>query len=160
MSPELNGLTAPRYQNFRAGNIHGRSLAQIITAAGQLSYVQEYATGLARCARECSFYDFCRGGNASNRHAEHGRFDTTETAHCRNSIQAPVTAALDAIRKDRHMAEITQPTPTEDILARLAGDVGREPLDRPGDVQGLRRRPAQQRIRQVTYGGAPEIHPT
>lgn len=25
------------------------------------------------------------------------------------------------------MAETTQPTPTEDILARLAGDVGREP---------------------------------
>ncbi|HEY3955926.1 MAG TPA: cyclophane-forming radical SAM peptide maturase AmcB [Streptosporangiaceae bacterium] len=127
MSPELNGLTAPRYENFRAGNIHGQSLAEIIARAGHLSYVREYATGLARCARECSFYQFCRGGHASNRLAEHGRFDTTETAHCRNSIQAPVTATLEAIRKDRHMADITQPTPTEEILARLAGDVGREP---------------------------------
>lgn len=126
MSPELNGLTAPRYQDFRAGNIHHQPLAQIITHAGQHRYVREYATGLARCARECSFYHFCRGGHASNRLAEHGRFDTTETAHCRNSIQAPITATLNAIRKDRHMAENTQPTPTEEILARLAGEVGRE----------------------------------
>ncbi|HEY1920757.1 MAG TPA: cyclophane-forming radical SAM peptide maturase AmcB [Streptosporangiaceae bacterium] len=133
MSPELNGLTAPRYQDFRAGNIHHQPLATIIANAGQLSYVREYAAGLARCAQECSFYPYCRGGNASNRHAEHGRFDTTETAHCRNTIQAPVTATLNAIRKDRHMAEttqptptVTQPTPTEDILARLASDVGRE----------------------------------
>jgi hypothetical protein len=88
MSPELNGLTAPRYHDFRAGNIHHQPLAQIITHAGQLRYVREYATGLARCARECSFCPF--------------------------------------IRKDRHMAENTQPTPTEDILARLAGDAGRE----------------------------------
>lgn len=93
LSPELAGLTAPEHHDFVVGNILDTPLRDLITRGA--AYTHAYERGLDRCRDECSFWPVCYGGYASNRWAEHGRFDSTETAQCRNSRQAVVLAALD-----------------------------------------------------------------
>lgn len=99
LSPELLGVTAPQYQHFIVGNVLTKSLPQLLAAPAP-AYVTEFRQGLGRCASECEFWDFCRGAQAGNRYFEHGRFDTTETNHCRTAYQAVVRAALDLIQGD------------------------------------------------------------
>ncbi|GAA1900605.1 GRRM system radical SAM/SPASM domain protein [Streptomyces sodiiphilus] len=100
LSPEFAGITAPRYGDFRAGNIREQSLAEILTRAHRLPYVREFLTGLDRCQAACGFFDFCRGAQAGNRYFENGRLDTTETNHCRTSRQALITALSDTVREE------------------------------------------------------------
>lgn len=97
LSPELLGVASSSYQDFVVGNVLTTSLPAML-AAPAAGYVAEFREGLRRCAAECEFWDFCRGAQAGNRYFEHGRFDATETNHCRTAYQAVVRAALDLTR--------------------------------------------------------------
>jgi uncharacterized protein len=94
LSPELLGVDAPAYEDFVIGNVLTDSLPDLLTGPAPC-YVAEFREGLRRCATECEFWDFCGGAQAGNRFFELGRFDTTETNHCRTAYQAVVLAALD-----------------------------------------------------------------
>jgi uncharacterized protein len=98
LSPELTGVTDPRYNNFIAGNVLDQSLTAIVAKAWQLRYVQEFAAGLASCRATCAFFDFCRGAQAGNRYFENGAFSTTETNYCRVTRQELVRGVADAMR--------------------------------------------------------------
>ncbi|MGF1430047.1 cyclophane-forming radical SAM peptide maturase AmcB [Kitasatospora sp. LaBMicrA B282] len=101
LSPELAGIAAPAYDDFRAGNVLHQSLASILDGAHRLRYVDEFLTGLERCEATCQFFDFCRGAQAGNRYFENGRLDTTETNYCRVSRQALITALSDTVREEQ-----------------------------------------------------------
>jgi uncharacterized protein len=101
LSPELAGITAPAYDDFRAGNVLQQSLASILDSADRLRYVDEFLTGLGKCEVTCQFFDFCRGAQAGNRYFENGRLDTTETNYCRVSRQALITALSDTVREEQ-----------------------------------------------------------
>ncbi|GAA2259039.1 GRRM system radical SAM/SPASM domain protein [Kitasatospora cystarginea] len=101
LSPELAGIAAPAYDDFRAGNVLQQSLASILDDADQLRYVDEFLTGLEKCEATCQFFDFCRGAQAGNRYFENGRLDTTETNYCRVSRQALITALSDTVREEQ-----------------------------------------------------------
>ncbi|MEV4350032.1 cyclophane-forming radical SAM peptide maturase AmcB [Actinoplanes sp. NPDC049596] len=90
MSPELMGTRAPHYDDFIVGNILDESLPSMLARAHEVKYVSEFMHGLAECETTCSFWDMCRGAQASNRYAERSHFAVTETAHCRNTRQAPI----------------------------------------------------------------------
>jgi uncharacterized protein len=92
MSPELLGIDAPEHDGFVAGNVLKESIPAILRRAHQLPYITQFLDGLDGCATTCAFWDFCRGAHAGNRWFEHGSFAATETAHCRNTRQALVTA--------------------------------------------------------------------
>ncbi|MCY1144118.1 radical SAM protein [Actinoplanes sp. Pm04-4] len=94
LSPELLGVTAPRYDDFIIGNILTESLPAMMARLPRVGYVHEFDTGLRRCAARCEFWSFCRGAQAGNRFFEHGRFDTTETNYCRTAYQAVARSAL------------------------------------------------------------------
>jgi len=98
LSPELLGTVAPAHRNFIVGNVLTESLLSIMNRLPTVGYVAEFERGLQACARTCEFWDFCRGGQASNRFFEHGRFDTTETNYCRTTYQAVVRSALQQIK--------------------------------------------------------------
>ncbi|SFD55907.1 cyclophane-forming radical SAM peptide maturase AmcB [Streptomyces aidingensis] len=100
LSPELSGITDPRYDDFRAGNIRDQTLTSILAQAHRLTYVQEFLSGLDRCEATCAFFDFCQGAQAGNRYFENGRLDTTETNYCRTSRQALITALSDTVREE------------------------------------------------------------
>jgi uncharacterized protein len=92
LSPELADTAEPAYDDFRAGNILGQSLTEILGRAHRLRYVRDFVTGLDRCKAGCPFFDFCRGAQAANRYFENGSLASTETNYCRVSRQALVTA--------------------------------------------------------------------
>jgi uncharacterized protein len=92
LSPEFMGTKAPAYDDFVVGNVLAESLPSMLGRAHQVGYVAEFMQGLTACQATCPFWDMCRGAQPSNRYFETGTFTVTETAHCRNTRQAPVTA--------------------------------------------------------------------
>ncbi len=95
LSPELLGITDPRYGDFIAGNVLHQPLTDMLARAGDLRYITEFVTALNNCADHCVFYDFCRGAQAGNRYFEHATFTVRETTYCRTTRQALVRAAAD-----------------------------------------------------------------
>ncbi|MEU1585436.1 cyclophane-forming radical SAM peptide maturase AmcB [Micromonospora sp. NPDC005710] len=95
LSPELLGITEPRYGDFIAGNVLHQPITAMLAGAGDLGYVAEFIAALNDCADHCAFYDFCRGAQAGNRYFEHATFTAHETAYCRTTRQALVRAAAD-----------------------------------------------------------------
>ena len=85
LSPELAGFSDPRYGDFSSGNVLTTPLAEILRSASGTPWVAEFLTGVEACRAHCPYFGFCGGGHAANRYFEHGRFDGTETNHCRNS---------------------------------------------------------------------------
>ena len=58
----------------------------------RFGYVAEFMQGLALCQESCAFWAMCRGAQPSNRYFETGGLAVAETAHCRNTRQAPLVA--------------------------------------------------------------------
>lgn len=85
LSPELAGFTHPRYGDFSSGNVLETPLAEILAGAERTPWVGEFLDGVEACRSSCPYFGFCGGGHAANRYFELGRFDGTETEHCRNS---------------------------------------------------------------------------
>jgi uncharacterized protein len=86
LSPELAGFTDAHYGDFSSGNVLETPLAAVLAdAAGSAGWVPEYLRGVEACRSACPYFGFCGGAHAANRYFEHGRFDGTETNHCRNS---------------------------------------------------------------------------
>jgi uncharacterized protein len=86
LSPELAGFTDPRYGDFSSGSVLDEPLSAILAgAATSASWVPEYLAGVEACRTGCPYFGFCGGAHAANRYFELGRFDVTETNHCRNS---------------------------------------------------------------------------
>ena len=86
LSPELAGFHDARHGDFSSGNVLHTPLPEIIAGAATTTrWVAEFLDGVEACRAACPYFGFCGGAHAANRYFEHGRFDTTETDHCRNS---------------------------------------------------------------------------
>lgn len=99
-SPELAGFdNAAGYGDFALGNVLDTRLATIVNGAARpTGWVAEYFTGVERCRHACPYFGFCGGAHASNRYFELGRFDATETEHCRNTKIRLLEGVLDHAR--------------------------------------------------------------
>jgi uncharacterized protein len=98
LSPELAGFTDPRYGDFASGNVLATPLREILAAAAETPWIAEFLTGVEACRATCPYFGFCGGAHAANRYFEHGRFDGTETDHCRNSKMRLLEGVLDHAR--------------------------------------------------------------
>lgn len=99
LSPELAGFSDPRYGDFTSGNVLSTPLPEIISGAvGGTPWVSEFLAGVEACRVTCPYFGFCGGAHAANRYFEHGRFDGTETDHCRNSKMRLLEGVLDHAR--------------------------------------------------------------
>jgi uncharacterized protein len=100
LSPELAGFTSPAYADFSSGSVLETPLAQIVAVAATrpAGWIAEYLNGVEGCRESCSYFGFCGGAHAANRYFEQGRFDTTETRHCRNSKISLLEGVLDHAR--------------------------------------------------------------
>jgi uncharacterized protein len=100
LSPELAGFTHPAYGDFASGNVLATPLRLILAgAADSATWVREYLAGVEACRAGCPYFGFCGGAHAANRYFEHGRFDGTETNHCRNSKIRLLEGVLDHVRE-------------------------------------------------------------
>jgi uncharacterized protein len=95
LSPELAGYRDERYDDFEVGNVRDEPLSAMLRRGPLLGHVQEYLVGTATCRTNCRYFDYCVGGQASNRYFEHGNLRTNETKYCRNSCQEPFDVVLD-----------------------------------------------------------------
>ncbi|MEO3745128.1 cyclophane-forming radical SAM peptide maturase AmcB [Plantactinospora sp. B5E13] len=98
LSPELAGFSHPDYGDFSSGNVLRTALPDILAAATGTPWVAEFLSGVESCRAHCPYFGFCGGGHAANRYFEHGRFDGTETDHCRNSKIRLLEGVLDHAR--------------------------------------------------------------
>ena len=95
LSPELAGFADPRYGDFTSGNVLRTPLPQIVASAIDTPWIREFLAGVEACRTGCPYFGFCGGAHAANRYFEHGRFDGTETNHCRNSKIRLLEGVLD-----------------------------------------------------------------
>jgi uncharacterized protein len=100
LSPELAGFTDPAYGDFSSGSVLDTPLDEIVAAAATApdGWIAEYLTGVEACRAACPYFGFCGGAHAANRYFEHGRFNGTETDHCRNSKIRLLEGVLDHAR--------------------------------------------------------------
>jgi uncharacterized protein len=100
-SPELAGLTGRSGDpaGFFLGSVHKDRLADIVARAAYQSLAGEIEAGVTACRKSCRYFDICGGGAPSNKLAEHGRFDITETAFCRLSRQVTADVVLARIER-------------------------------------------------------------
>jgi uncharacterized protein len=87
LSPELAGFDSASYGDFSSGSVLETSLDDIVGAAADRpdGWIAEYLSGVEACRASCAYFGFCGGAHAANRFFEQGRFDGTQTRHCRNS---------------------------------------------------------------------------
>jgi uncharacterized protein len=98
LSPELAGFSDARYGDFTSGNVLSTPLGEILAGAADTPWIAEFLTGVEQCRASCPYFGFCGGAHAANRYFEHGRFDVTETDHCRNSKMRLLEGVLDHAR--------------------------------------------------------------
>jgi uncharacterized protein len=100
LSPELAGFEAERYGDFASGSVLETPLAELVAAAAATpsGWIAEYLDGVEACRSQCPYFGFCGGAHAANRYFEQGRFDGTETRHCRNSKISLLEGVLDHAR--------------------------------------------------------------
>ena len=100
LSPELAGFTSERYGDFSSGTVLDTALSDIVASAARSpsGWIAEYLSGVEACRASCQYFGFCGGAHAANRFFEQGRFDGTQTRHCRNSKIFLLEGVLDHAR--------------------------------------------------------------
>jgi len=95
-SPELLGVRHPVLGPVVMGNLaRGALPAAGADADGPwAAWQQEIDCGVDACRARCAYFDFCLGGAPSNKLAEHGAFDGSETMACRLGQQVVIDAVL------------------------------------------------------------------
>ncbi len=101
LSPEFVGIPPAPNASFVVGNVLQEGLNELLLRASSVSYVVEFAKGVARCEAECSFFSACGGRSAANKYFETGSTNATVTMYCMNSTQLPALAILDAFAASR-----------------------------------------------------------
>lgn len=97
LSPELISVPASERSRFVVGNVLKTSLQDIVELSKTYWYIQEFFSGVSNCAATCPYYEYCGGGEASNKYFELNDITGTETAHCRHTKKLVVDAILDVI---------------------------------------------------------------
>jgi uncharacterized protein len=97
-SPELLGARHTRFGDFAFGHVAEHQLADIEHAATFRTISNEIQRGVDACERNCRYFRWCGGGAPANKLFETGRFDATETMHCRLTRQAVLDEVIAGIK--------------------------------------------------------------
>lgn len=95
-SPELMGVKAPRFNDFRFGNVHDiADLSDVFRSRWFQDCHRQVSVGVAKCKKTCGYFAICGGGTPSNKFGETGRLDSTETEFCRLSVKTVLDHLID-----------------------------------------------------------------
>ena len=97
-SPELLGAHHPRFGTFALGHVMENRLSDLECAPLFRAINNEIRQGLEACERTCRYFRWCGGGAPANKLFETGRFDTTETMHCRLTRQVVLDEVIEGIQ--------------------------------------------------------------
>ncbi len=115
-SPELLGAYHPRFGGFAFGHVAMHRLPDVEAEATFRAISSEIRRGVEACARTCRYFRWCGGGAPANKLFETGRFDATETMHCRLTRQVvldEVLAGIETINRKpeaRHHPDFPRPS--------------------------------------------------
>ncbi len=98
--PELLAVHTERFGDFVFGNVLRDRLVDLAADAKFQAVQAEIAAGVDACRSSCAYFGLCGGGAGSNKYWEHGRFDGTETQHCRYRIQLVADVVLDGMERE------------------------------------------------------------
>jgi uncharacterized protein len=104
LSPELLGQTHPRYGKFHWGNVHTDSWSDVLRHPRFLAVQRSVEAGIQECKKSCGYFEICGGGNPSNKLAELGTLEGTETQYCRLHVQAIADVVLERMEKEQEIA--------------------------------------------------------
>jgi uncharacterized protein len=96
-SPELLGARHERFADFAIGHVATESLAAAARGSRFNAINDEIRRGVEACAGSCRYFRWCGGGAPANKLFETGRFDTTQTMHCRLTRQIMLDEVLAGI---------------------------------------------------------------
>jgi uncharacterized protein len=96
-SPELLGAQHPRFDHFFFGNVATHRLGDVAQEPLFQAISGEIRQGVEACKRSCDYFRWCGGGAPANKLFEIGRFDATETMHCRLTRQVVIDEVLNGI---------------------------------------------------------------
>jgi len=112
-SPELLGARHPRFETFALGQVVVHGLSDVECAPSFRAINNEIRRGVEACEHSCRYFRWCGGGAPANKLFETGRFDATETMHCR----------------------LTRQVVLDEVIAGIESRIGRR--ERPYDLCGL-----------------------
>jgi uncharacterized protein len=91
-SPDLMEIRSTAHGNFCFGNVLRDSFDDLVHNADAARTAGDIRTGVALCEATCRYFALCGGGSPSNKMAETGSLQSSETSFCRLSVQAPADA--------------------------------------------------------------------
>lgn len=93
-SPELLGTHHAQHGTVSLGNLAEERInwSRFGERIALRRWQAEIDAGVRACSRKCKYFNLCLGGAPSNKLAEHGRLDGTETMACRLGQQAVIAA--------------------------------------------------------------------
>ena len=98
--PELLSVKTAEYGDFSFGNVFEDSLASLAGTEKFRRVAAEIRAGVELCRASCEHFGLCGGGTGSNKYWEHGRFDCTQTQHCRYRIQLVADVVLEGLEQE------------------------------------------------------------
>jgi uncharacterized protein len=107
-SPELLDAHHDRFDGFAFGHIATHRLSAIQDASLFRAISSEIRQGVDACQRSCRYFRWCGGGAPANKLFETGRFDATETMHCRLTCQAMLDEVIAGIEARLGSTEVAQ----------------------------------------------------
>jgi uncharacterized protein len=96
-SPELLGARHSRFDGFAFGHLATHRLSDLEHTALYQTISGEIRRGVEACQRDCRYFRWCGGGAPANKLFETGRFDATETMHCRLTRQVMLDEVMGVI---------------------------------------------------------------
>jgi uncharacterized protein len=108
-SPELLDARHSRFGTFAFGHIATDRLVDIEQVPPFQRVRDEIRRGVERCERNCRYFQWCGGGAPANKLFEAGRFDASETMHCRMTRQIVIDEAIVGLESRL----TSRPTPIE-----------------------------------------------
>jgi uncharacterized protein len=102
-SPELLGLSSPRYGDFALGDVAKDSLSDVIATERFQTMEADISRGVDLCRESCRYFAFCGGGPPVNKYFENGTFASTETLFCRLHKQVCLDVTLERLEGQQPM---------------------------------------------------------
>lgn len=99
-SPELLGVKNERYGSFVFGNVFNGDILDCLHDSQYQKISTAIRRGVEACRTECNYYELCGGGSPSNKLAEKGCLDCTETEYCRLQKMASIDVALNLLEEE------------------------------------------------------------
>ena len=100
-SPEVLGLSSPRYGDFALGNVATHRVEDVIATEHFQRLESDIRQGVELCQEQCRYFMFCGGGPPANKYFENGTFASTETLFCRLHKQTCLDVSLARLEQQR-----------------------------------------------------------